>query len=140
MTAQNGNTVKVHYTGTLDDGSVFDSSKNRSPLQFVIGRQQVVPGFEKAVIGRSVGDKFTVTIPAAEAYGESQKDLIIEVPRSQIPPNITPQKGLGLTMQVAEGSIDVIVSEVTDTHITLDANHPLAGENLTFEIEIIDIQ
>lgn len=140
MIAQNGDTVKIHYTGTLDDGSVFDSSKNREPLQFVLGRQQVIPGFEKAVLGRSVGDKFTVTIPANEAYGESQEDLIIKVPREQIPQNITPEVGLGLSMQVQEGSIDVLVTEVTDTHITLDANHPLAGEDLTFDLEIIDIQ
>lgn len=140
MTAQNGNTVKVHYKGTLDDGTVFDSSENREPLTFVLGRHQLIPGFEQAVLGRSVGDKFSVTIPAEEAYGESKPDMIMEVPRDQVPPNITPKVGLGLTLQVDEGSIDVLITEVTDTHITLDANHPLAGEDLTFEIEIIDIQ
>ena len=138
-TIKKGDTVKVHYTGTLEDGTEFDSSRNSRPLQFVVGEHQVIPGFENAVLDHAVGDTFSVTIPPAEAYGDIDKELIFEVPREQVPPTITPEKGLGLSMRAPQGEIDVIIKDVTDTHLTLDANHPLAGQPLTFELEIVEI-
>lgn len=135
---KDGDTVKVHYRGTLDDGSEFDSSRNRPPLEFVMGKHQLIPGFEKALLGRKAGDSFTVTIPAAEAYGPIREDLVFQVPREQIPSTITPTPGLGLNMSLPDGDIDVVVRDVTETHVILDANHPLAGQNLTFELEVAE--
>lgn len=134
-----GDRIKVHYRGTLDDGSEFDSSRNRPPLEFVVGSHQVIPGFEKALLGHKAGDSFTVTIPAADAYGSVREDLLFQVPKEQIPPTITPAPGLGLNMGLPNGDIDVVVKDVTETHIILDANHPLAGQNLTFELEVVDV-
>lgn len=138
QTAQNGDTVQVHYTGTLNDGTVFDSSKGREPLQFTLGAGEVIPGFEEAVAGMKVGERKTVTIPAAEAYGERSERAMLQVPREQFPAEIDPQPGLQLAMQRADGhQIPVVVAEVTETYVVIDANHPLAGQDLTFEIELV---
>jgi peptidylprolyl isomerase len=136
--AQAGDTVQVHYKGTLADGSVFDSSEGRDPLQFTLGAGQVIPGFEKAVEGMQVGERKTITIPADEAYGQRSERAMLQVPREQLPAEIEPQVGLQLVMQRADGQqIPVVVAEVTETHVTIDANHPLAGHDLTFEIELV---
>ncbi len=137
--AETGNTVKVHYTGTLNDGTVFDTSIEREPLEFTIGQGQLIPGFEQAVIGMKVGESKTVNIPATEAYGLHRDDLVITMERSQLPDNI--EVGQQLQMTQTDGSTVVVtVIEISETTATIDANHPLAGENLIFEIELIEIE
>ena len=138
--AKAGNTVKVHYKGTLDDGTVFDSSHGRDPLEFTVGSGMVIPGFDNAVDGLAVGDSKTVTIPPDQAYGEVNKDLVIDVAREQIPSDITPEIGMGLHMQSEDGQgFDVTVTAVSEESVTLDGNHPLAGKTLTFEVELVEI-
>lgn len=139
-TVKEGNTVKVHYTGTIADGTVFDTSKEREPLEFTIGEGKLIPGFEKAVVGMDEGDTGTVTIPSDEAYGEKREDMVIDVERNQIPPEITPEVGQQLQIQQKDGgAIPVVITDVTDETVKLDANHPLAGQELTFEIEIVEV-
>ncbi|WP_028874196.1 FKBP-type peptidyl-prolyl cis-trans isomerase [Tepidiphilus margaritifer] len=139
--AKAGDTVQVHYTGKFGDGSVFDSSAGRDPLEFTVGAGQVIPGFEQAVEGMAVGQTKTVTIPAAEAYGERVAEAVLQVPREQLPPDLEPEVGQQLVMQSRDGrQIPIVVVEVTEDSITIDANHPLAGRDLTFEIELIAVQ
>ena len=139
--AKAGDTVQVHYTGKLDDGSVFDSSAGRDPLEFTVGAGQVIPGFEQAVEGMAVGQTKTVTIPSAEAYGERVAEAVLQVPREQLPPDLEPEVGQQLVMQSRDGrQIPIVVVEVTEDSITIDANHPLAGRDLTFEIELVAVQ
>lgn len=135
--AQNGDMVQVHYTGRLDDGETFDSSDGGDPLEFQVGAGQVIPGFDEGVLGMSVGDKKTVKIEADDAYGPRAEQLVNQIPRAGINLGETkPEAGMSLIMHVADGQeIPVTITEVTATHVTLDANHPLAGERLTFEIE-----
>jgi peptidylprolyl isomerase len=138
--AENGNVVKVHYTGKLKDGTVFDTSVDRDPLQFTIGEGQIIPGFEKAVIGMDTGDSKTITVPSEQAYGPHHEDLLLVVDRDQIPPHLTPEAGQRLEIHQADGqTIPVTVAEVSDANITLDANHPLAGRDLVFDIELVEI-
>lgn len=138
--AKAGDTVQVHYTGKLDDGSVFDSSAGRDPLEFTVGAGQVIPGFEQAVEGMAVGQTKTVTIPAAEAYGDRVAEAVLQVPREQLPPDLEPEVGQQLVMQSRDGrQIPIVVVEVTEDSITIDANHPLAGRDLTFEIELVSV-
>ncbi len=140
MPIKDGDTVQVHYTGTLDDGSVFDSSRERDPLEFVLGKGMLIAGFEAAVVGRDVGETVTVEIEPASAYGEVDTDLVFTVPRSEVPEHISPEAGLPLQLSNEEGTMDVTITEVTDDSIVLDANHPLAGKTLKFEIEIISVK
>lgn len=141
MTIKNGDTVLVHYTGTLNDGTEFDSSRDREPLEFTLGEGMLIPGFEKAVLGMTkVGDNVKVTIPAADAYGDRIDELVISVPRDQVPPHIEPEVGLMLQLMTDDGEMEVGITEVTDEAVTLDANHPLAGQDLTFEIELVEIR
>ncbi|WP_028572180.1 FKBP-type peptidyl-prolyl cis-trans isomerase [Desulfonatronum lacustre] len=137
--AQTGNQVKVHYTGRLDSGQVFDSSADREPLEFTLGQGQLIPGFEAAVTGMQVGDKKTVTIAAEDAYGPRQDDLLFSVERSQLPDTIQPEAGQQLQVNQEGQTAVVTISELTDTTMTLDANHPLAGENLTFDLEVVEV-
>ncbi|MCA1802900.1 MAG: peptidylprolyl isomerase [Rhodothermaceae bacterium] len=138
--AKNGDTVKVHYTGKLNDGSVFDSSENREPLEFQLGSGQLIPGFEKAVSGMTVGDSTTVTIPANEAYGEVNEELILSVEKDRLPADIQPEVGMQLQVQQPNGQpVPVVISDVTDGIVKLDANHPLAGKELIFDIEVVEI-
>jgi len=138
--AKKGDNVKIHYTGTLADGSVFDSSAGRDPLAFRLGSGQVIPGFDEAVMGMSVGDSKTVCIPAAKAYGTRNEDLVISVPRNEVPSEINPEVGLKLQMGGANGElVNVEIIEVTEEYIALDANPPLAGKDLTFKIELVAI-
>lgn len=138
--AKIGDTVHVHYTGTLSDGSEFDSSRDRDPLEFTIGQQQVIPGFEKAVEGMAVGDTNTLTIPADEAYGERRDDLLLKVDPSQFPAGVTPEVGQQFEIRQNTGqTIPVTVAAVETDGVTLDANHPLAGQDLTFEITLVKV-
>lgn len=137
---KNTDTVKVHYTGKTDDGVVFDSSRDREPLEFTMGQGQLIPGFEKAVEGLLVGESTSVRIPSDEAYGEVREDMIVDISRAQIPPDIQPEVGMVLQMQQPNGMpLNVTVKEVTDETVKLDANHPLAGQALTFDIELVEI-
>jgi peptidylprolyl isomerase len=138
--AKNNDSVKVHYTGKLKDGTVFDSSQDRNPLQFQLGQGQIIPGFEQAVMGMSVGEAKTVNIPSNQAYGPRQEELIQEVPRQQLPTDMEFQVGQRLQLgQEKEQPMIVEVTEVTDASIKLDANHPLAGKELIFDIELLEI-
>lgn len=139
--AEKGNTVWVHYTGRLKDGTVFDSSRiGQEPLQFVIGTGTVIPGFERAVIGMRVGEKKTVQIPPEQAYGEYVEEFVKIVPRSQLNVDFELREGMSLELHTDSGRvIPITVTEVTDTTVTLDANHPLAGQTLFFEIELVAI-
>ncbi|MFC1991316.1 peptidylprolyl isomerase [Chloroflexota bacterium] len=139
--AENGNIVQVHYTGKLEDGTVFDSSAGREPLQFTLGAGQMIPGFDKAVPGMKVGESKTVTIPAEDAYGPSRDDMIMEFPREQLPPEINPEVGQQLQMTQSDGrAVNVTITEVSETTMTIDANHFLAGKDLVFDIELVSIQ
>lgn len=139
--AEKGNTVWVHYTGRLKDGTIFDSSRTgQEPLQFVIGTGTVIPGFERAVIGMRVGEKKTVQIPPEQAYGEYVEEFVKIVPRSQLNVDFDLREGMSLELHTESGRvIPITVTEVTDTTVTLDANHPLAGQTLFFEIELVAI-
>ena len=138
--ASTGNVVKVHYTGKLDDGTVFDSSREREPLEFTIGDGQIISGFEAAVQGMEEGEVATVTIPPEEAYGSRRDEALIEVPRTDLPAEIEPQVGMQLQLRAQGGQVFAArISEVVDDTVTLDANHPLAGETLTFEIELVEV-
>lgn len=140
MAIKEGDTVRVHYTGTFSDGEVFDSSREREPLEFVLGDGSLIPGFETALAGRNVGDRFTVTIPADDAYGEHLDELLMEVPLSEVPEDIKPEVGMMLQIATDDGEMEVQIVEVNDKAVVLDANHPLAGEDLTFDIEVIDVK
>lgn len=139
--ARKGDTVLVHYTGTLSDGTVFDTSEGRAPLEFVIGSGQVIAGFDEAMVGMTVGQSKVVHIPVDKAYGVRNEEMVIVAPIDQVPPGLDPELGTRLEMGGANGElIRVVVTEITDSHITLDANPPLAGEDLTFNIELVEIK
>lgn len=138
--AKSGDTVQVHYTGTLNDGTVFDSSADREPLSFTLGESQVIPGFEKAVMGMAIGQVKEVTIPVDDAYGPYRDELVLDVERAQFPDNINPQVGMPLQLTQSNGQvIKVVVKDVDDANVRLDANHPLAGQDLTFNLELVKI-
>ena len=140
MQAKKGDAVEVHYTGKLEDGSVFDTSISRAPLGFTLGDGNMIKGFDTAVHGMSIGDKKTVTIPAAEAYGERREDMMIDVPVAQVPSDIQPEIGMTLQLQGGNGQpMPVVVVNIDEEKITLDANHQLAGKDLIFEIELVKI-
>lgn len=135
-----GCTVSIHYTGTLDDGSTFDSSEGRDPLTFQMGEGQIIQGLEAALEGMAVGETKTVTIPAEQAYGPRHAEAVQEVPRDMIPDHIPLDLGTSLQLQTPNGSMmPVTVTAVTDEAVTLDANHPLAGQALTFAVEVVEI-
>lgn len=139
-TATTGDTVRVHYTGRLDDDSVFDSSEGRDPIEFTLGSGEVIAGFEQAILGMEPGEEKTATVPADEAYGEHREDLIVSLERSTMPEQLDPEVGQELQMRDASGnSFAVRVTEIDDETVTVDANHPLAGQELTFDIELVDI-
>lgn len=132
--------VKVHYTGKLNNGQVFDSSLERDPLEFTVGQGQMIPGFEKGVMGMEVNEKKTINIPSDEAYGERREELLKEVSNEQLPPDLKPEVGMGLVSKTPEGQeMQLVVAEVKDNSIIVDANHPLAGHDLTFELEVVGI-
>jgi peptidylprolyl isomerase len=138
--AKSGDTVKIHYTGTLDDGTEFDSSAGRDPLEFTVGSGQVIPGFDKAVEGMNVGESKSVNIPAEDAYGPHHEQMVQEVPRTALPDELEPEEGMALQAKGQDGQIiNLTVTEVGDEAITVDANHPLAGKTLNFDIELVDV-
>jgi FKBP-type peptidyl-prolyl cis-trans isomerase 2 len=136
-----GDTVKVHYHGKLTDGTTFDSSEGREPLEFEVGSGSVISGFDSGVTGMKVGEKKTVNIPVDEAYGQKQEDLFMEFPLDRFPPDVVPEVGMQLNMSNgSEQNFPVIIAEVSDDKVILDANHPLAGEDLTFDLELVEIK
>ena len=146
--AKEGDRVIVHYTGMLESGEVFDSSIcsedecgcETGPLEFTIGMNEVIPGFEKGVVGMSPGEMKTVNIPVDEAYGPRNDELVGTVERGLLPEDMSPEVGMRLEVTQENGEqFPVVITEVTDTHVTLDANHPLAGRNLTFELKLMEI-
>ena len=139
-TVKEGNTVRVHYTGTLVDGSVFDTSKEKEPLEFTLGQGQIIPGFEEAVVGMKVGESKSVYIAAENAYGLHRDELVVDVPLDQLPQDLNLEVGRKLQMRQTNGqSIVVTVTGISEKEVTLDANHALAGQDLKFEIELVEI-
>lgn len=138
--AKSGDTVKVHYVGKLPDGTVFDTSENREPLEFTLGQKQLIPGFEKAVVGMEKGDQVTVNVAPEEAYGQYDEKLIQVIGRETLPQDLEPEVGQLLEGVRGDGQrITVSVLDVNDTNVTLDANHPLAGKDLVFDITLVEI-
>ena len=138
--AKSGDTVKVHYTGKLDDGTVFDSSVDHEPLQFTIGQGQLIPDFEQAVIGMNPEESKTIQIPSDKAYGPHREDMIMKIERDNLPADLDPKVDQKLQMRHPSGQATVVtVIEVNDSHVTLDGNHPLAGKDLTFDIRLTEI-
>ncbi|MBT3219802.1 MAG: peptidylprolyl isomerase [Proteobacteria bacterium] len=138
--AKKGDRAKVHYTGTLDDGTTFDSSRQREPIEITLGAKQVIKGFDKALRGMGIGDVKKVAIPCEEAYGIYQPKHVAYVARDQLPPNLDFQPGMVLEVKGPDGGArKVIVKEIQDDAVVLDGNHPLAGQRLTFELELMDL-
>jgi peptidylprolyl isomerase len=136
---ENGKVVSVHYVGKFTDGEVFDSSEGREPLQFEVGSGQLIPGFESAIIGKIVGDKVTASITPEEGYGLVREDLIVSVPLDKMPGDV--EVGQALEAQGENGqSAQVFVKEINEDNVVIDGNHPLAGKDLVFEIEVVEIQ
>lgn len=137
---KSGDTVKVHYHGRLENGETFDSSEGREPLEFEVGAGHVIRGFDDGVTGMAIGEKKTIHIPVDQAYGARQEEMLIPFPLNQFPPDLNPQVGMPLTMTTAQGHpVQVIVVEVGEENVVLDANHPLAGKDLIFDLELVEI-
>ncbi|NWF53049.1 MAG: peptidylprolyl isomerase [Nitrospirae bacterium] len=140
LKAKDGDTVKVHYTGTLEDGTVFDTSIDHEPLQFTLGKGQLIKGFENAVIGMSVGETKTIKIPCDEAYGPRSNELLLRFNKSDFPPNMEPHEGMLLDLRSPDGRfLMATITEISEDAVILDANHPLAGKDLTFKIDLVEV-
>ena len=138
--AKNGDTVRIHYTGKLTDGTRFDSSREREPLEFTIGAGQIIPGLDREVQGMQVGAKATVTIPAKDAYGDHNPDQVQAIPRAKIPDGMDIKTGERLQARTTDGrELSLTVVEVGDQKVTVDGNHPLAGKDLVFDVELVEI-
>ena len=138
--AKNGDMVKVHYKGTLNDGEVFDESTGKDPLEFKLGEKNMIPAFEEAVLGLEPGEKKKIKIAAKEAYGEIEAAAIMRVERTELPQDMKPEAGLQLQMMDPDGNtMFAVITKVDPTHVTIDANHPLAGKDLNFEIELVSL-
>jgi peptidylprolyl isomerase len=136
---QNGDHIKINYTGSLKDGTVFDSSEGREPLEFTVGEHQVIPGVEQAVMGMDVGESKTVTVSSDQAYGPHMDQLVQTVDKARIPDHVTPEVGKQLLVRDEQGkTLTLQITDIGDETITLDANHPLAGKDLTFTIEVVE--
>lgn len=135
---ENGKVVDVHYTGKLNDGSVFDSSEGRDPLRFEVGSGQIIPGFESAIIGKNIGDRVTVTISPKEAYGEPREELFVKIPNDKLPGKVEVGQVLEATSEDGRSS-QVLVHEVNEDHVIINGNHPLAGKELVFDIEVVSV-
>jgi peptidylprolyl isomerase len=136
---ETGKVVAVHYTGKLTDGEMFDTSEGRDPLKFQVGSGQIIPGFEQAIMGKNIGEKVTINILADDAYGQIREDLIVSVPKTQMPGEVEVGQPLQATGENGQ-AINVIVKEVTEEHVMIDGNHPLAGKDLVFDIEVVEIE
>ncbi len=137
---QIGDKVRVHYTGKLKDGEIFDSSTKKEPLEFIVGSQKLIRGFDKCVQGMEVSEKKSVTIPAEEAYGAHRDDLVMDIPLEQFPDGVVPEVGHFLQLKNQEGqAMRFLITAINDDSVTVDANHPLAGQELTFDIELVEI-
>ena len=140
MQAREGKTVKVHYTGRLDDGTIFDSSAGHDPIQLRIGERKTIRGFEEALEGMRPGETRVIKVPAEKAYGRHKKSMVIELNLEQLSPDLDPELGDIIEIKLSSGkAAHFVVTDVTSSKVTLDANHPLAGKDLTFEIEVIDV-
>jgi len=140
MTIKKGDKIKVDYTGTLDDGTVFDTSEGKEPLEFEVGSGQIIKGFDDAVVGMKKGDEKEVTIKPEDAYGTANPELTKKIPKSQLPQGQEPKPGMMLAIATPDGKqVPVKISEVSDNDITIDLNHPLAGKTLTFKIKVVDV-
>ncbi len=140
MQVKKGDKIKVHYHGKLDDGTTFDSSEGREPLAFEVGSGMVIPGFDAGVTGMEKGEKKTIKIPSHEAYGPMLAEMVMEFPKDRFPADMKPEVGMALNMSNQEGqSFPVVIKEVKDDVVVLDANHPLAGKDLTFDLELVEI-
>ena len=146
--AKAGDRVRVHYTGRLDDGSIFDSSEcaddacghDHGPLEFTLGAGEVIPGFDAGVMGLAIGETRTIHIPVEQAYGERSEEVVAVVPRSDLPPEMKPEVGLQLEVSQQDGQVfSVVITDVNDETITIDANHPLAGRALNFDLKLVEI-
>ena len=139
--AQVGDLVRVHYTGKLKNGEVFDSSKERDPLEFTLGNKELLAGFEDGVVGMKPGDSKSVTLEPENAFGDRREDLLLKLPKREFPQNITPSVGLQLRLSNASGNeMTVVITEVGKDSVTLDGNHPLSGQTVIFNIELIEIR
>jgi peptidylprolyl isomerase len=139
--AHQGNTVKVHYTGRLKSGEVFDSSADREPLEFTLGEQGIIPGFQEAIDGMNTGEKKTVSIASEQAYGDRHDELVIKIERERLPEDLKPEKGQQLAMKTEDDRTALVtVVDLSDTDITVDANHPLAGKDLEFDLELVEVK
>ncbi len=140
MTVKNGDKVKVEYTGKLDDGTMFDTSQGKAPIEFEVGAKKVIPGFEKAVIGMKKGEEKEVKIKPEDAYGNRNPEMIKKLPRKMLPKDQEPKAGMMILMKTKEGpQIPAAITAVSAEDITIDLNHPLAGKNLNFKIKVVDI-
>jgi peptidylprolyl isomerase len=140
MAVQSGNTIKIHYNGRLSDGTTFDSSAGRSPLEFTVGSGSVIKGFDDGVQGMTIGEKKTIEIPFLQAYGPEDPSMIIEFPLDRLPEDLKPEIGMQLNMNNAEGQqFAVTITDITNENIILNANHPLAGKDLIFDLELVEI-
>lgn len=141
--AKAGDTVRVHYEGQLSDGTIFDSSLEREPIEFILGQDTVIPGFEQAVIGMEVGESKDVSIPPEDGFGEYSEDLVVNIEKSILPPDINPELGMQLEVsseeEVEETPRVFTIAEIAEDSVTLDGNHPLAGEEIAFKIELVEI-
>lgn len=139
--AKKGDTVKVHYTGKLKDDTIFDSSREREPLEFTVGAGQMIEGFDKAVEGMEAGDAKKVEIPSDEAYGGKRDDMIVKVEKNQLPADMKPEVGMQLQATQDNGETQVLtIANIEDDHVVLDGNHPLAGQDLVFDIELVEVK
>lgn len=137
---KSGDKVKVHYHGRLTDGETFDTSEGRDPLEFTVGTGQVIKGFDDALIDMKEGDKKTVNIPVADAYGDRREDMVVEYPKQEFPEEMKPEVGMQLNMSDQQGNnFPVVITEIKDEVVILDANHPLAGKDLIFDLEVVSI-
>ncbi len=138
--AKQGDTVRVHYTGKLKDGKVFDSSRQRDPLELTLGAGQVIPGFERAIEGMTPGDSKSVDVPAGEAYGQRQDDKVVDFQRSALPPDTDMHVGQRVQLETRDGhAVAAVVAGVSESTVTVDVNHPLAGKDLVFDLELVEI-
>jgi peptidylprolyl isomerase len=138
--AKNGDKVRVHYTGSTEDGTVFDSSKDREPLEFTLGETGIIPGFQEIIVGMNPGDTKTDTIPPEKAYGPHREEMVLDVEREKLPQDLDLEVGQHLQLSRSDGQvIPVQVTKLDDASVTIDANHPLAGKDLTFEVDLLEI-